>query len=966
MTIAKTGSEASYSGNGSTVNFAFAFRFFEDSDLTVSIVLADGTTTVQTLTTHYTASNNGDETGGTVSMVTPPASGETLLIQRDIPETQGTDYTANDAFPAETHEAAIDRLTLLVQDTSRAIASEVSTSARYFKATYDSDAVGEWDIQTQSDRANKVLGFNSAGLPIMQEAEITVSLDVNEILDVAALVADTAYGYSAGTIVSTGDIIVTRTEGFRYEVAASGATDEDLTTAGGVKLYVLPLGGVILPTEAFNIKWDGATDDTTAWQAFLLALPGYGTAFPAGGVSVVTSKLAVAGEGFVIAANGAELDFSGMLNGDADPDGALFRIFGSTGTAINISAISSADASNNVQTVIVETATAHGLSTGAEVLISSDDLIDIGHTTAETRGQYVTVAKAATKLTTTGAITVVAGETLTQATSGATGVVVLDSDMTDATVYVEDTTGTFNTSNELTGSISGALGANSVPSAVATDTAFTTVEPLYETLPTNPVMTPINWRENIRITGNLKITGPGRRPTAAGFIGLSFVYARDCYVEGLETDGVDYQAFVRESCRRVHMGTLLCRFDDAGVSTAVQYGDTFKNVCTDCTTRLVTCYNGKHAVDFTRNTNPGIARHCRIEHVIAYGTWDAATAMHGNARDCSIGKVEAYNCLYGVNIRAPGWRVDDVFGENVSEVLRLTDDPRDLSVGSVRGKNVTYGLRATDTDWIGTHESRNIRVARVEVEGCSGNSVHLDFSDIPVYDEGDAAVTGGSATTVTMGDFPDANYNNSGALTGSEIVLNHSGVGTPQTRIITGHAYSGGVNTLTVSTWTSNPIAGVSTYDIRSFVDDISIGDIVSKNCDFADAYFYGNFRRLRIGSIEASHESVTAQPCLWLESDVTTYAEDVTLGRMDYFQKNAPLIEAENVDFVWHQVTGVFDTMNTEFLSVDDDGIIITTIQTPASAAATGVKGTLCWDASYVYVCTATDTWVRAALATW
>jgi hypothetical protein len=37
-----------------------------------------------------------------------------------------------------------------------------------------------------------------------------------------------------------------------------------------------------------------------------------------------------------------------------------------------------------------------------------------------------------------------------------------------------------------------------------------------------------------------------------------------------------------------------------------------------------------------------------------------------------------------------------------------------------------------------------------------------------------------------------------------------------------------------------------------------------------------------------------------------------------------------------------------------------------PNSATDTGVLGEIRWAADYVYLCTATDTWVRAALATW
>lgn len=41
-------------------------------------------------------------------------------------------------------------------------------------------------------------------------------------------------------------------------------------------------------------------------------------------------------------------------------------------------------------------------------------------------------------------------------------------------------------------------------------------------------------------------------------------------------------------------------------------------------------------------------------------------------------------------------------------------------------------------------------------------------------------------------------------------------------------------------------------------------------------------------------------------------------------------------------------------------------TARTPASATDTGNAGEVCWDSSFIYVCTATNTWKRAALSTW
>jgi hypothetical protein len=39
---------------------------------------------------------------------------------------------------------------------------------------------------------------------------------------------------------------------------------------------------------------------------------------------------------------------------------------------------------------------------------------------------------------------------------------------------------------------------------------------------------------------------------------------------------------------------------------------------------------------------------------------------------------------------------------------------------------------------------------------------------------------------------------------------------------------------------------------------------------------------------------------------------------------------------------------------------------KTPASASATGVVGEIAWDADYIYICTATNTWKRSAIVTW
>lgn len=64
--------------------------------------------------------------------------------------------------------------------------------------------------------------------------------------------------------------------------------------------------------------------------------------------------------------------------------------------------------------------------------------------------------------------------------------------------------------------------------------------------------------------------------------------------------------------------------------------------------------------------------------------------------------------------------------------------------------------------------------------------------------------------------------------------------------------------------------------------------------------------------------------------------------------------------------VLGNGDTAVAGNLNVGGDIIRLETAKTPATASAVGNQGDICWDADYVYVCVATNTWKRSAISTW
>ena len=158
MTISSTTVKNSYSGNSSTTVFAYTFKIFANTDLQVIIRSSTGTETVKTLTTHYTVSGVGDASGGNVTFTSgnTPATGETVVIRRAVPQTQAIDYIANDPFPAESHEEGLDRATMTIQQMQEEL-------DRSFKVSRTNTISSPEFTDDATTRASKTLGFDSDG-----------------------------------------------------------------------------------------------------------------------------------------------------------------------------------------------------------------------------------------------------------------------------------------------------------------------------------------------------------------------------------------------------------------------------------------------------------------------------------------------------------------------------------------------------------------------------------------------------------------------------------------------------------------------------------------------------------------------------------------------------------------------------------------------------------------------------------
>lgn len=114
MTVPSSTSRDQQVGNGIATAFTVPFRILDQTYIRVLFTVL-GVTTTKTLTTDYTVDGVGDA-NTTINFVAAPASGTTITFLRATAKTQETDYAANDSFPAESHENALDKLTMLVQE----------------------------------------------------------------------------------------------------------------------------------------------------------------------------------------------------------------------------------------------------------------------------------------------------------------------------------------------------------------------------------------------------------------------------------------------------------------------------------------------------------------------------------------------------------------------------------------------------------------------------------------------------------------------------------------------------------------------------------------------------------------------------------------------------------------------------------------------------------------------------------
>lgn len=148
--------EYTYLGDGQTTVFPFPSKFTSNGDIVVGVDR-------QEQTAGYTVSGAGLASGGNVQFLAAPAYGVRISLLRKPPASQLLDFVNGQTVLEGLLDNGLDKLTMIVQYLLRTLQKSVRSSE------FDGASIDV--LPDASDRANKVMAFDSLGQPTLVAAQ---------------------------------------------------------------------------------------------------------------------------------------------------------------------------------------------------------------------------------------------------------------------------------------------------------------------------------------------------------------------------------------------------------------------------------------------------------------------------------------------------------------------------------------------------------------------------------------------------------------------------------------------------------------------------------------------------------------------------------------------------------------------------------------------------------------------------
>jgi hypothetical protein len=286
-----------FAGNGSTVNFPFTFKVFTTAQVVVTRTVS-GVETVLTLTTDYTVSLNSNQDtspGGTVTMLTAPASGQSITITSNVANLQPTVLANLGGFYPEVINDSLDRATIQIQQlderVDRALVIPVSSSgiSTQLPAPQSNNLLG-WNAGATQlvnfDPDNLALGLtygswtyqkftgNGSQTAFVLSAVIASKYNVFITINGLTQVPDTDYSIAGSTVTfvaapALSAEILARWGSTRYEsdIAAEAELARDAAIAAKIAAELAETNAETAETNAQTAETNAETAETNAETA---------------------------------------------------------------------------------------------------------------------------------------------------------------------------------------------------------------------------------------------------------------------------------------------------------------------------------------------------------------------------------------------------------------------------------------------------------------------------------------------------------------------------------------------------------------------------------------------------------------------------------------------------------------------------------------------------------------------------